>query len=229
MRKLKIHLIKYFTPKTRLIILGPLIISPQRLRKNVKFFDPTLIILLDGGTCHLKHLLKKDQDISISIGDGDSTSEAYLPLDFTLPLKKNYSDLEFVVEALLKTKNSIDSLSLMGLFSSEQREERLDHLLFNIGTIQNISKKLSLKILMDERFLFLPAGKNNFEYQGLFSLISLTSNKLKISGKVDYCLKDWTKLKALSSLGLSNIARGKVIIKSINPIVIYFAGTKFNL
>ena len=42
-------------------------------------------------------------------------------------------------------------------------------------------------------------------------------------------IKDWTKLKALSSRGLSNVARGKVIIKSINPIVVYFAGTKFNL
>lgn len=226
MPKLKIHLLKHFLPNTRLLILGPLDISSQRLKKNIKRLAPTLIIMLDGGTRHKINLNKKDQALAISVGDGDSSLNS--PLDFILPVKKDYSDLEFVVDCILKKKKKFQHISCMGLFSHELKEERMDHLLLNLGVIQKISKTLSIKIVMDERFLFLPAGKSSFSYQGLFSAISLTQNLLKISGKADYRLKEWTKIKALSSIGLSNQSSGKVHIESMKPIVIYFAGTNFN-
>jgi thiamine pyrophosphokinase len=227
MPTLKVHLIKYFTPQTRLLILGPLDIEPKTLKRIVKKLDPSLILLIDGGTRHKRLLNKKEQQISLSVGDGDSTENSQTPLDIHLPTKKDFSDLAFVVEAILKTKKNFQQISLLGL-SSHKNEERIDHLLFNIGIVQKLTRNFPIKIVMDERFLFLPSGKHDFEYFGIFSVISLTSNSLKLTGKADYQLKNWTKFEALNSLGLSNQARGKIQIESTRPVLIYFAGTKFN-
>lgn len=227
MPSLKVHLIKYFPPQTRLLILGPLEITPQILKRTIKKLSPSLILLIDGGTRHKSMLNKKEQKISLSVGDGDSAKNLKTPLDILLPLKKDFSDLAFVIEAILKAKNHFEQITMLGL-SSHKKEERIDHLLFNIGIVHKLTLKLPIKIVMDDRFLFLPAGKNTFDYFGLFSVIILTRNSIKITGAADYQLKSWTKVEALNSLGLSNQAHGRIQIDSTRPLLVYFAGTKFN-
>ncbi|MBC7540830.1 MAG: hypothetical protein H7281_18560 [Bacteriovorax sp.] len=227
MPTLKIHLIKHFLPQTRLLILGPMEIEPKTLKRKLKKMAPTLIILIDGGTRHREIFTTKERKISLSVGDGDSTLNSEIQMDILLPVKKDFSDLFFVIDAILNTKSSFEEITLMGLISPKN-EERIDHLMLNIGVVQKLTHKLPIRIVMDDRFLFLPAGKNTFDYSGIFSVISLTPNSLKITGAADYKLNKWTKIKALSTLGLSNQGQGRIQIESIRPIMIYFAGTKFN-
>ncbi|MDO9181446.1 MAG: hypothetical protein Q7U04_03515 [Bacteriovorax sp.] len=226
---LKIHLLKFFTPDTRLLILVPLEIDPRKLKNIIKQFSPTLIILVDGGTNHLVHLSKKAKLVPIvSVGDGDSSKKHMPRLDILLPVQKDFSDLAFVISAILLKKNNFTAINLMGFINFHQIEQRYDHLLFNIGIVQQLSSKLNFKILMDQRLLFLPAKASTFDYKGLFSVISLTPNNLKLTGKVQYQLKTKTKLAALSSLGLSNIGLGKIDIEVQKSVIIYFAGSNFS-
>ena len=235
----KIHLIKQFqehikisfpknsTQDERILILGPLDISPLFLKKAIKTCSPTLIILIDGGNSHKSKLTYKEQLMSLTVGDGDSIKkEKIKEVDFILPLVKDYSDLSFVMEALGKMK--VASVNLWGL-SSLLRENRYDHLLFNLGALVKLAKTLKIEVTMDGRFIAIPEGKKTLIYRGIFSLIAFSDTFVKIKGDCEYKLPTWTKLSKLSSQGLSNIAFGSPItIESTKPLLIYLVGTKTN-
>lgn len=228
----KVHLIKELLNHTlgisRILILGPLSIKPELLKKSLKTHSPQLIIMVDGGLHHKKNLSKTAQKRAISVGDGDSVRN-FLKLDIILPTKKDYSDLSFVLSCLLKSNKQtpITGLTLLG-FSSEDRENRFDHLLFNLGAVENMANKLNLSISMDEQYLFFPKGKNTFHHKGLFSLITFSSAQVKIQGACEYQLENWTKLSPLSSVGLSNIGKGQIHLESSKAILVYKAGTKLS-
>ncbi len=228
MSNLKIHLIKYFTPKTRILILGPLELTPKVLKRICKRMAPTLILLIDGGIRHKSSIPISLQENILSLGDGDSSDKRHGPLMFQLPTKKKFSDLAFVTEAMISCPLSFDQIELLGFINHQHLEKRIDHLLFNIGVIQHLTSQLNQKILMDEKFLFLPPGIAAFNYNGLFSTLSLTANRLKITGSVEYKLLKWTSIMPLETIGLSNIASGKVQINTKEPMMIYFAGSKFS-
>lgn len=205
---------------SRILILGPLEINSAELKKSVAQIDPNLIILVDGGSRH-KHLLAKSLHKKIkTVGDGDSS---LLSMDLLLPVIKDFSDLAYVLRTLTKAKVKIEKLALFG-FSSHFLDNRLDHLLFNLSEVEKITGKLKIPIRLDERFLFLPPGKNTVRCQGLFSVMSFSGTNLKLVGKCKYQLKDWTRLPRLSTLGLSNSGSGLIHLECKKPLLLYLAG-----
>lgn len=230
MSSLKLHLINKIQDNlkqdSRLLILGPLEISKKTINKSIKEISPSKIILIDGGLNHKLLLPKKVSTILLSVGDGDSY-EGDCPLDINLPKKKDYSDLSFVVEAIIKSKINYEKITFLG-FSSKESEKRLDHFLFNLGLIEKLATKLSIAIKMDEQFIMVPSGKNSFTHRGFFSIIALKPTEFRIAGKAKYQLTNWTKLPALNSLGLSNYANGSISIENKKTVIIYLAGTNSN-
>lgn len=228
----KVHPLKNFTTqlqdKCRILVLGPLKIAPKILSIKLKKIKPDLIILVDGALKHRKLLSPAQKKILISIGDGDSLEE--IPealLDIKLPNQKDFSDLSFVLKAICKSKLNINKLELLG-FSSQAHEDRTDHLIFNLGEIDRAARSLNKDILMDNQFYFLPKGSHEINHRGLFSIISLSKNQIKLKGLCTYQLPDWTPLAALSSRGLSNIGRGRISIECKKSLIVYFVGTKNN-
>lgn len=205
---------------SRILILGPLEIHVKELKKSLTQIAPDLIILVDGGSRH-RHLLSKSLQKKIQmVGDGDSS---LLSMDLLLPVTKDFSDLAYVLGTLAKAKVKIEKLALFG-FSSHFLDNRLDHLLFNLSEVEKITAKLKIPIRMDERFLFLPPGKNTVHCQGLFSVMSFSGTNLKLVGKCEYQLKDWTRLPRLSTLCLSNIGSGLIHLECKKPLLLYMAG-----
>jgi thiamine pyrophosphokinase len=214
--------------RSRFFIIGPQDIDPQYMKKIKKKERPDFFIFVDGGLQHKKLFTKKQLKSSCSVGDGDSSQKlVHGPLDILLPVQKDYSDLAFVLRALLKSKSKITCLGLFG-FSSHYNEKRLDHLIFNLGEIENITSRLKIQINLDGHFLFLPAGANSILIKGPFSLITFRPNKLKITGRCDFELAHWTKLLPLSSKGLSNRGTGVIKIKCQKSMLLYFVDSKLS-
>lgn len=208
---------------TSILILGPLFIPQKTLLSSLKKTKPTLIVLVDRGNHHLKNIPKYARSNCISVGDGDSNQNS--KLDILLNPKKDFSDLDFVINAISKEKSvlNVSALGFCACYSKSKKEARFDHLFFNLGSFSRLCHKLLITISLDERFLFLPKGKHNLDFCGTFSLISLKNQKIKITGNVEYKINKWKNVTQLSSLGLSNIAYGKVFIESLHGIIIYKA------
>lgn len=233
MPKSKVHPLKnlrnHLVSRTRLLVLGPLEVDAKMLKKVTQTLKPDFILLVDGGIRHRSLLTTRQQKISLSVGDGDSIrEEAAGPIELLLPVKKDYSDLEFALNALAGSKNQIKELALFG-FSSHTNEKRIDHLIFNLSSIAKITTRLKIASTLDGRFLFLPPGKKALHYRGIFSVMAFSGTRLKITGQCEYQLPDWTKLGALSSRGLSNKGYGKIVIESKKTLLLYFPGSNFSL
>jgi hypothetical protein len=209
-----------FPKDTRLLILGPLPINSVTLNRVLKKIKPNWIIFVDGGNKHKSKIKDITLYSTLHIGDGDSSKQKQKKLDVKLPTQKNFSDLAYVVEVVRKNRKRISNVYFLG-FSSHHFEERLDHLLFNLGLIQGLASKLCLPIYVDEYFLFLPAGKNILKHKGIFSIISLRPNTIKLQGSVKYILEVWTKIKSFDTHCLSNRAHGIFQIESKKEILVY--------
>lgn len=224
----KVHPLKRFIKllegHQRLLILGPLDVDEQMIKRALKHSSPTLILYIDGGLIHKNKIPFSKKRVTLSLGDGDSHLIRE-ELSIILPTKKDYSDLAFALSGLLKSKNFWKNITFLG-FSSPDVEKRIDHLLFNLGEIEKFVHKRAISVILDEQFLFFPSGKHSFKHQGTFSLIAIRPTLLKISGNAEYKLNNWTELKALHSKGLSNVANGLVSIQSTKPIIVYLAGRK---
>jgi thiamine pyrophosphokinase len=206
-----------------ILVFGPLFIPKKIILSTLNTQKPSLIILVDRGNHHIKMIPKKYKKICLSVGDGDSNIEN--KLDITLNPKKDHSDLDFVVDAIIKSKStkSISALGFCACYEKSTCEERFDHFLFNLGSFRKLSIKLSINISVDHKFNFLPKGKQVHFYSGIFSLISFRNQKIKIYGDVEYPLTKWKRIHSLSSLALSNIAKGKFVIESSADLVLYKA------
>lgn len=227
-----IHPLKHFTKelqgKCRILVLGPLKIAPKKLSLKLKKCKPDLIILVDGALKHRRLLNIAQKKLLLSVGDGDSLKgipKAHL--DVKLPIHKDYSDLSFVLGAICKSKLNLQKLELLG-FSSLDHEDRMDHLIFNIGEIDRAVRSLNLAVSMDDQYHFLPKGAHELNLRGLFSVISLTTNQIKLNGLCAYRLLNWTPLEVLSSRGLSNRGRGRISIECKKSMIVYSVGTKNN-
>ncbi|MGZ3789753.1 MAG: hypothetical protein ACXVLQ_14585 [Bacteriovorax sp.] len=231
MQASKVHLLKSLISSlhghSRLLILGPLDIEARLIKSALKKVNPTLIVYIDGGLKHEDKVPPSRHYSAISVGDGDSL-ESKTELNVILPREKEVSDLAFVINALLKSRINWTKISFLG-FSSFSKEERFDHFIFNLGEIDRLIQKIPIAVDIDQRISILPPGKSVFSYYGTFSIISLRSNEIKIGGNAHYLLKKWTKLPALTSLGLSNEARGKVVIHHKKNLILYFVGKNISL
>lgn len=224
MRETKVHPIKEIAAKLaghpRLLIIGPLAIQDKLFYETLKKLRPSAILYIDGGLKHKKKLLNSARILEISVGDGDSTSGKFSP-DFLLPKEKNYSDLAFALLCLQKTGMQMEEILFLGFSTTKAtREPRLDHFLINMGEIEHFVRAKKVPATIDGHLHFYPAGQHSFKCRGTFSVLSFRKNKIKISGKARYQLRDWTPLRPLCSLGLSNIGAGVISLEAKEPVLI---------
>lgn len=168
---------------------------------------PTPSIFIDAGARH-----KSSHPLHFSVGDGDS---ADVPLDFTLPAEKDYSDLAFVLSQL---PNSIIRLSMVGFLGG-----RKDHELLNLGEVHRFLTRRSVatECDIDWSVCGLSAGQWVLKLNGLFSLVAFTPIKAAVTGDCRYQLKGITELEAFSTHGLSNEAWGQVALNISGPVFIF--------
>ena len=202
---------QFLMKSTQIAIIGPLFDSS--MLSQIDSSSPLLFI--DGGINHLG-LFPSSENESFqyfSIGDGDSTKQ---PLNLTLSQEKDFSDLSYALNILPET---IEDIFLFGFLGGRE-----DHLLANFGEIhQLISLKSHIQQLwIDGRIQCLPAGSSTFDASGTFSLLSLTSNKITLTGKCRYQAKEVINLKPLSSRSISNIGDGKVHLNNETTIFVFF-------
>jgi thiamine pyrophosphokinase len=205
-----------------ILIIGPLDLPKNRLRAEVKKLNPSLILLIDGGVQHTSLIPRDYLNKIFKIGDGDSHNRN---LDILLDQRKDYSDLDFAIDGIIKSKmtKKISALGFTHSYVHSKREERFDHFIMNLGSFSRLSQKLKLPILLDDAFEFIPAGKHTLNHHGIFSIITLRNQKVKLIGKVEYPLNNWTKMRGLSSLGLSNVAHGKFQIENKLGVILFKA------
>lgn len=168
------------------------------------------VIYVDGG---IQHKSSHNKRAEISIGDNDSNQSSH-PIDITLETEKDHSDLEAALELI---PSHISKVYLWGFLGG-----RIDHLLINIGSIHRFLKNSSSQRIcyFDNKILAISHSSITLNHQGHFSLMSLEKQKVKISGDCHYKL-DHSEIDVLSSLTLSNIAKGEVHIESELPLFIY--------
>jgi len=185
------------------LIVGPML----RLHLGEKMPLPTGIpcLLIDGG----QNFYKGKSKTALSLGDNDSSKGR---LDILLPFKKDFSDFAF---ALKNLPSNVKILILKGFLGGRKAHE-----LFNLGEIHHFleSKKETIAFF-DDKIMALSGGSYEIEFEGPFSLACLTKTQVSLSGDCDYKTKK-TLFRPLSSLGLSNFARGKFKIKTSGPIFI---------
>jgi thiamine pyrophosphokinase len=190
-------------------MVGPLLTVPPK-KLNHPF------IYVDRGTQFRESLRKLAVKgyYDISVGDGDSS---VLPLDIKLPKDKDYSDLKSALD-LLPTK--LKKVNLWGFLGG-----RRDHEILNFGAVHNCL----LKSLPDTLFSFEDTvfGKNKgilkINIKGTFSLVVFQKTKVKIEGKCQYKLPNFSEILPLSSHGLSNFGEGEVIIEANAPFFLFLS------
>lgn len=150
----------------------------------------------------------------VSVGDGDSSP---LPLDKVLPAEKDHSDLAFVLTSL---PASITTLELLGFLGG-----RHDHELANLGEIHRFLKsRASAQVKIfggDREVTAINEGRVALKIQGTFSVFAVEPAMVTIEGDCQYQLNRPTRLEPLSSLGLSNVGHGEVLVGTNSPVFIF--------
>jgi len=177
------------------------------------------VLAVDGGANFC-------EKIDVWVGDKDSLQgEISAGIIFQHPQKKDQSDFALGLQTL-----NLEGPLILHLWGFDGG--RMDHFLFNLGEIDHFLKeKQDVKILFynldgDISFVFFSRGEWNISHQGLFSLGVLKSSFLSLKGKCDYPLEQKTLLNPLSSHGLSNFARGEIIVSSEEAFFLYLKEEK---
>lgn len=185
-----------FNGPTQIDLVGPLC-------KAYQAHPSTPVIFVDAGA-HWRQGVE-----GISVGDGDSFKG---PMDVSLPEKKDESDLAF---ALRHLPVSITSVVLHGFLGG-----RRDHELFNLGEVHRFLQNRTAQVTFDNSLIAASSGLWPFEFMGLFSLFTLSTETIvTMQGKCRYSLQQ-TPLPPLSSMGLSNVADGAFSIESNRPFFV---------
>lgn len=195
--------------KTEWTFVGPLGPNlPETLAHH-----PTIAV--DGGGAFVT---KPD----IWVGDADSlVGEIECPHKFKHPTQKSQSDLGLALE--LFPEYLLYKFHFWGFLGG-----RRDHELFNLGEAHKFLEEHpeSHIIFYDENgreiFHFLGAGFWKFQHQGLFSLGTLKTTAVKLTGDCEYPIPRFRNLLPLSSFGLSNVAKGEIRIEADGAFFIYY-------
>lgn len=198
-----------YKDKQEWTILGPM--GPQ-IPPHLSSYP---ILAIDGGGHY-------SDRIDVWVGDSDSLKKEISPVaSFKFPPEKESSDLALGLE-LFKQSGPM-KLHLWGF-----RGGRIDHELFNLGECMRfLSTHPESQILMygeDGKVYFHLVGEGhwNFEYEGIFSIGTVKKTIVRLKGACDYPLLKETIILPLSSLGLSNVAHGKVQLETQGAVFIAF-------
>jgi thiamine pyrophosphokinase len=193
--------------QNEIVIVGPL--GPMVDSR----FSNLATLAVDGGA-------KWTQRIDLWVGDADSL-EGPLPECKRILLDKNKSrsDLGFAWSEITENTKTIHLWGFLG--------GRRDHEWFNLGEVhQGLSTRPGTRAIFydstgRERVWMASSGVWSFVHQGLFSLASLVSNEVTLTGDCEYRLDQQTRIEPLSSLGLSNSSRGRFNIEASHPFLIF--------
>jgi thiamine pyrophosphokinase len=192
-------------------ILGPMDCDTRQLKNGL----PTVFV--DGGAKYRSNI---SPSASYTIGDADGHLDK-ADFDHVLPQNKDISDLGFILSSLEGQKT---------IFMEGFTGGRLDHQLFVYGEVHQFIKSSGSQVIIDQNMYWpgsnpgLNKEENLFSeqitFEGTFSVGCLEETLINISGDCDYPLENFS-LSPLSSRGLSNVAKGEVIIKANKPFWIY--------
>lgn len=186
-------------------------IGPIHHRIQAEKIANSPLVFVDGGVDFKAKLKTKcEQFPHISLGDGDS-KQSLDQLDLQYPADKDQTDLQLGLD-LVQSQHKVHAWGFSGA--------RIDHHLANLGAFYQHSQKFGASIILDDEILFLPPGKSQLEYQGTFSLLTLTSTEVSLTGNVKYPLQEPSLITPLSGLGVSNRAMGKVVLECSNPVML---------
>jgi thiamine pyrophosphokinase len=172
------------------------------------------LLCVDGGA----HFCNK---MDIWIGDGDSYKEI-LNCPNIYRLSPNKSDSDFAL-ALSFFDFGPKILHCWGFLGG-----RMDHELLNLGAVLSyLDNAHGSEVNFYQRngkiaVKCVAAGEWHMNHQGTFSIVCVKNTKIKLLGSCDYTLEQDTELSPLSSLGLSNIARGQFTLLNQGPLLIIF-------
>ena len=174
------------------------------------------IMAVDGGAHFTQQGL-------VWVGDGDSFRNEEIKAEhiFNYPPEKSMSDLALALG--LFRGHLPYKLHLWGFLGG-----RRDHELFNLGEaslfLENHPECQIIFYNSEGKiaFHFLGEGHWRFQHYGIFSVGTLKNTKVRITGDCVYPLKEETQISSLSSLGLSNEARGEVTLQSWGPVFVFY-------
>ena len=153
----------------------------------------------------------KDNYWDFSVGDGDSSP---IELDLTLNPDKDFSDLSFALSLLPK---DLKQLNLWGFLGG-----RRDHELINFGEVhQALLKNITEAVISFDDKILAKSGSLEVNIKGTFSLVVFEKTEVKMEGNLKYPLPDFTALRPISSLGLSNLGTGLIKFDSKGPYFIF--------
>lgn len=149
----------------------------------------------------------------IAIGDGDSSSNR---MDVLLDCNKSYSDLSFALESIPARFTHVHLLGFLG--------GHRDHEYFNIGCAHRFLENRASPscIWFDDRICGYSPGKWTFSRFGTFSIAAIQDTWLTLGGDCAFPCKTRTRFHALSSLGLSNVGTGSVVLENEGPVFVLF-------
>jgi thiamine pyrophosphokinase len=173
------------------------------------------IIAVDGGA----HFHSK---LDIWVGDADSyEKEVVAGHIYRHPVEKDQSDLALALSLFKEPRHF--KFHFWGFLGG-----RKDHELFNLGeALTFLDEQLECQIMFyDENgkilFHVLGSGHWKFSYDGLFSLGTLKKTMVRLRGECAYPIEKYQLLNPLSSLGLSNIGKGEMILENDGPVFLYY-------
>jgi thiamine pyrophosphokinase len=192
-----------FRDSKRISVVGPF------ADITVALVEP--IIYVDGGA----HFRRSTE--GIAVGDGDSYDGK---LDVSLNPAKDYSDLAYALAAI---PENIIELQLLGFLGG-----RRDHELFNLGEVHHYlkSRTAPARASFDDQVIGFSQGTWEFSHQGCFSVAVIEEALVTIRGDCLYPCNQPTLFPPLNSLGLSNEAKGTILIESTGTVFVFLHGNQ---
>ncbi len=215
---------------TEILILGPLLCEQEEDEDEIHFLrhkKSSFIIYLDAAVQIKEKLALNIPSVSIGDGDGPQINEEDYRhlLDICTTPEKDESDLRLALNYLhenIITDSENYNVSVHGLWGG-----RLDHQMAIFGEVARFIQSRDRLQTLPFKFYdqkgalcsVISKGELHLNYQGTFSVFSLLQeNQIKISGDVAY--QTQSHFSPLSSLGLSNEAKGDIYIASKSPFLL---------
>jgi thiamine pyrophosphokinase len=189
------------------VLVGPM--GPALPEK----YEALRVLGVDGGANFTPRM-------DLWVGDSDSYFKVVqCPHIFKFPPEKDSSDLCLALKLFEHLTQGV--IHMWGFLGG-----RLDHELLNLGAVMSfLENKSSFTFHFydssgTKKLSCFAGGVTPLEIQGTFSLITMKPVRVKLLGACKYPIENEIELGPFSSLGLSNIGRGKMVLQAQGPVMV---------